>query len=292
MTSPIAFLRRGLGAAMIGLAALTGAASAQDVAVVPAARDALPAAIRDAGVLKVATSYQWAPFAFVDDAGKPDGIDLRLVKILAAKLGLEAQFDDLTFPSIIPGVQNGRYDIGVNQMGITAERAAAVDFVPYFRSGYGLLVRNGTTGVDINSLCGHSLSLTQGSAQVAIAEEISADCLAKGNKAIEMAFYPNSAATYMAVANGRGDGFMTARAVGVHIARMNSAQLQMTDALLPNKTTLSGIVVGKGKTELQNALTLALISAHEDGTYQCIMGAFEVPDAVLDVEAIKTPPSF
>ena len=42
-------------------------------------------------------------------AARPIGIDIRLVRLLAAKLGLRAQFEDIKFPTIIPGVTSGRY---------------------------------------------------------------------------------------------------------------------------------------------------------------------------------------
>ena len=56
-------LKKAIAALVIGLAAGT-AAQAQDV--VQEARDALPEAVRDSGVLSIATSLQWAPFGYVD----------------------------------------------------------------------------------------------------------------------------------------------------------------------------------------------------------------------------------
>ena len=210
---------------------------------------------------------------------------------LAAKLGLEAEFDNIKFPSIVPGVQTGRYAAGVNQMGITAERAEVVAFVPYFNSKYGLLVPTGKTDIDINDLCGVKLALTQGSSQIAVAEQLSAKCEADGKEPIGMDFYPNSADTYLAVANGRGDGFLTARAVGVYTAQMND-KLEMTDGILDGRSSISGIVVSKEDPAMQEALTLALVSAVEDGSYAEILEHFGVPEGMLSIEQIQNPPSF
>ena len=256
--------------------------------VVEAARAALPASVRSAGVLKIATSLQWPPFAFTSEAGAPDGIDIRLMKLLAEKLGLRPEIEDVKFPSIVPGVASGRFDAGVDQINITAERAKVVDFVPYSKDGMGLLVRKGTTGVDVNDLCGRTLVLTQGSAQVGIAEKLSAKCVAAGQKAIAFLFYPNSADTYLALANGRGDGFLIGKASGVYIAKGND-KLSMTEATLPDFLTVSGIVVGKGNTAMAEALRLALESAVADGSYQKILDAFGVPDGALTVEQIRNP---
>jgi polar amino acid transport system substrate-binding protein len=273
------------GLALAGLAIFGLAAPAASQDVVEAARAALPAAVRDAGVLNVATSLQWAPFAYASESGEAVGIDISLIKVLAAKLGLEPRFEDIKFPSIIPGVQTGRYEVGVNQIGITADRLKVVDLLPYFNSGYGLLIRKGVTGIDVNDLCGKTLALTQGSSQIAVAEELSAKCAEQSKPKIEMVFYPNSADTYLAVANGRGDGFLTARAVGIYISKGNP-KLEVAPGALEGRSTLSGIVIGKDSA-LYEAMQLALESAVEDGSYTAVLDAFGVADGAISLDRIK-----
>lgn len=274
------------GLALLGLAALglIGHASAQGV--VDAARAALPEATRQSGLLKVATSLQWAPFDYASETGEPEGIDIRLIKLLATKLGLKPTFEDIKFPAIIPGVQAGRYDVGVNQFGVTDERRKIVSLLPYFNSGYGLLVRKGATAIDVNNLCGKTLALTQGSAQIAIAEKLSAACVAANKPKIEMTFYPDSADTYLAVANGRGDGFLTARAVGVYIAKGNP-KLDVAPGALTGMDSISGIVVGKANDGLYKALLLAMESAVADGSYAAVLERFGVVDGALTLEQIR-----
>ncbi|MBV9537984.1 MAG: ABC transporter substrate-binding protein [Acidisphaera sp.] len=292
MTSPPPAKRAGRLATMLAcafalLAALfPGLCAAQSVN--DQARAALPGALRDSGVLKVATSLQWPPFDFQAANGQPDGLDIRLVRLLAAKLGLRPQFEDVKFPSIVPGVQSGRFDIGVDQIGITPERARVVDFVPYYDSGYGLLVRQGEESLDVNHLCGHTLVLTQASAQVGVAQELSGACTAAGDKPIALLYFPDSADTYLALANGRGDGFLTDRAVGVYIARGNQ-KLAMTSGSLAGHTLLSGIVVAKGNDALRAALRQALAGAVADGSYARLMSDFGVPEGALTVAQINAP---
>ncbi len=270
-----------------GLAAgLAATADAQQI--LESARATLPPAMRDAGVLKVATSLQWAPFDYKSETGETVGLDISLIKLLSAKLGLKPEFTDLKFPSIVPGVSGGRFDVGVNQIGITAERAKVADFVPYFNSGYGLVVQKGRTDLDVNHLCGKSLSLTTGSSQIAVAEDISKKCVAAGQGAISMTFYPDSADTYLAVANGRGDGFLVGKATGVYISKGNP-KLQMTDAVLPDRLTISGIVVAKGNDKLHGALLAALESAVEDGSYKALLDEYGVADGALTVETMRKP---
>ena len=278
-----------LRAVWLGLVCLAAIGTAQAAEpVVEAARAALPATVQSAGILRVATSLQWPPYAYTAESGKPDGIDVELMTLLAEKLGLRPDIQDVKFPAIVPGVSSGRFDAGVNQINITAERAKTVDFVPYSSDGMGLLVRKGTTGIDVNHLCGHTLVLTQGSAQVGIAEGLSADCVKAGDKPIATLFYPSSADTYLALANGRGDGFLIGHASGVYIAKGND-KLGMAPGLLAGRSSISGIVVAKGDAAMATALRLALESAIADGSYQKLLDKFGVPDGAVSVDQIRHP---
>lgn len=274
------------GAALVASGFLWPAAAAD---VVPAARAALPEAVRASGVLRIATSLQWPPFGYQTDAGDADGIDIRLIKVLAEKLGLKPEFENVRFPAIVPGVANGRFELGANQLGITPEREQVVRFVVYFRSQLGLLVRRGVTGIDVNNLCGRTLALTQGSSQVAVAQTLSERCVKEGKREISFLFFPNSADTYLAVSNGRGDGFLTGKATGLWVARHND-KLEMTASTLPETASLSGMVVAKDNTAMYEALRLALESAIADGSYGRILDEYGVREGGLTAEEVRNPP--
>lgn len=254
----------------------------------PAARAALPDKIRQSGTLEVATSLQWPPFDFKSESGQPDGIDIRLATALAKRLGLTPRFTDVKFPAIVPGVSTGRFDIGVDQLAETPERQKVVQFVDYYGSALGLLVRNGTTRIDVTHLCGRTLALTQGSSQVAVAQHLSAQCTASGEKPIALLYYPDSADTYLAVANGRGDGFLTDQAVGVYIARQNN-KLAMTPGTLRDTRSLAGIVIAKDNDQLAKALRLALLDMMHDGSYRKLLAEYGVADAALSPAEVEKP---
>lgn len=273
--------------AMFGLA--LGASLAAATEVVAAAREALPAAVKNAGVLRLVTSLQWPPFDYKNDKGEAEGIDIDLITLLSEKLGLKLELTNVKFPSIVPGVSTGRFDVGMDQLARTPERRKVAQFVVYFRSSLGLLVRKGVTDIDVHHLCGHTLALTQGSAQVAIAQRLSEGCVKAGKPAIGFLYYPNSADTYLAVSNGRGDGFLTGRAVGVYIAS-HDAKLHMTQPTLADTSELAGIVIAKGNDQLAKALRLALESAIEDGSYAKILKKYGAEDGALTLAEVRNPP--
>jgi polar amino acid transport system substrate-binding protein len=266
-------------------AALAGRAIAQSVTVSETARAALPAKVRDEGELKVATSLQWAPFAYRSDKGEPTGIDISLMKVIAAKLGLKPTFDDLKFPAIVPGVSTGRYHVGVDQIAISPERLAAVDMVPYFDTASAVLVPAGKTIKDLGNLCGMTFVVTQGSYQVRQLQQLSDACVARGAQPIAQQLYPSSAETLLAIANGRGDAFLTAAPQGVYIARINP-KVELVKGDVPNlERSPAGIALEKGNSAMRKALALA--SAIEDGSYKAILDEYGVPGGAVPIETVR-----
>jgi polar amino acid transport system substrate-binding protein len=274
--------------AALGLVfALGGHATAQSIAVSEPARAALPAKVRDGGELKVATSLQWAPFAYRSDKGEPTGIDIALMKVIAAKLGLKPTFDDLKFPAIVPGVSTGRYQVGVDQIAISPERLAAVDMVPYFDTASAVLVPAGKTIKDLGNLCGMTFVVTQGSYQVRQLQQLSDACVARGAQPIAQQLYPSSAETLLAIANGRGDAFLTAAPQGVYIARVNP-KVELVKGDVPNlERSPAGIVLEKGNADMRKAIALALASTIEDGSYKAILDEYGVPNAAVPIDTVR-----
>ncbi len=272
---------------LLATALTVGIAHAQPVN--DAARAALPDAIRTAGVLKVATALQWPPFDFQGADGTPQGLDIDLVHAIAARLGLTAAFTDVKFPAITPAVSNGRFDIGVDEIDDTPDRRKSVQIVDYYVAGVQLLVRQGGPAIDIGHLCGHTLAVTQGSGQVAMAQKVSSDCTAANQPPIALMFYPASADSYLAVANGRGDGFLTDPAMGVYVSQHNG-KLSLQGGTLPGSVQAAGIVVGKDNTALATALRIALKSLAQDGTYQKILTQYGVGDSAVSAKDMDAPP--
>lgn len=270
---------------LVGLTA--GQATAQTVAVSDAARAALPAKVRDSGELRIATALQWAPFAYRNEKEEAVGIDISLMKVIAAKLGLKPMFDDMKFPSIIPGVSSGRYNVGVNQLSMSPERLGAVDMIPYFQSTSVLLVPAGKTVKDLANLCGMTFVVTQGSVQVRQLNQLSEACTKRGDKPIVQQLYPSSAESLLAVSNGRGDAFLTAAPQGVYISRVNK-KVELVPGDVPNvERQPAGIAMEKGNAAMRKAISLALASAIEDGSYKAILKEFAVENSAVPIEDVR-----
>ena len=78
--------------------------------------------------LIMATNASFPPYEFVGDDGNFAGIDVEIAGLIAEKLGLTLEIQDVEFGSIIGGVQSGKFDMGMAGMTVTEERLQSVNF--------------------------------------------------------------------------------------------------------------------------------------------------------------------
>ena len=94
----------------------------------------------EAGKLIMATNATFPPYEMTTDAGDFEGIDVEIAQAIADKLGLKLEVTDIAFDSIIPGVQTGKYDIGLAGMTVTDERLEQVNFTDSYATGIQVVI--------------------------------------------------------------------------------------------------------------------------------------------------------
>lgn len=250
----------------------------------------LPAKVREAKAFDAVATFSWPPFAFLEAQDQPAGLDIDLLSAIAERLGVKAGFTTSKVAAIST-LNSGRSDMALGQLGITKSRLDAADFVPYLKSGWRLLVRAGDTEkFSAENLCGLTLSATQGTSQVAIIQEVSKVCEADGKPAIILQEYPNTPASFLALENGRGDGYLVSEAVSVYL-QSTSTSLKIAPGSIVEPTIYSGFGLRKGEADFAEALTLALEAMYDDGSYQAIFEKYGIPGAALTREQLRTAPA-
>jgi arginine/lysine/histidine/glutamine transport system substrate-binding/permease protein len=117
-------------------------------------------------VWTVGTDPTYAPFGMADGAsGELRGFDIDLIQAIAQRSGHRLQLTPLPFDGLIPALQARNLDLAISAMTITAERAETVDFSrPYFAAGLGIVVREGTRGINtLKDLEGRTIAVQIGS---------------------------------------------------------------------------------------------------------------------------------
>lgn len=84
--------------------------------------------------LTVVTNAEFPPYEY-KEGDEVIGIDAEVAKAIADKLGMKLEIVDTKFDSIIPGVQSGKYDMGMAGMTVTPEREKNVAFSDSYATG-------------------------------------------------------------------------------------------------------------------------------------------------------------
>ena len=108
--------------------------------------------IQSAGKLVIATSPDWPPYEYIDDAGNVVGTDILMAKWMAEQLGVELEIQEMAFDACLAAVAMGDVDMVVAGLTYDEERTNAMDLTGiYWNEGdQGLLVKKGM-GATYNS---------------------------------------------------------------------------------------------------------------------------------------------
>lgn len=117
------------------------------------AKDDEPASdASDAAKLTMATEATFPPYEYYDGDAIV-GIDVEVAQAIAEKLGMELEVTDIAFDSIIPGIQTGKYDMGMAGMTVTDERKEQVSFSDSYATGVQVvIVRDGSAITSVDDL--------------------------------------------------------------------------------------------------------------------------------------------
>ena len=94
------------------------------------------------GTLKFYNSADSEPLSYYGANQTLIGYEVHLVYLIAKELDMKVIPTVTQFDSLIPALQSGKADIVLSCMTITDERKETVDMVPYYDSGFAVLVRD------------------------------------------------------------------------------------------------------------------------------------------------------
>lgn len=159
-------------------AADAGTESSSDTAS-DSSSDDLLSTIKERGYITVAMEGTWAPWTYHDEDDNLVGFDVEVAKAVADELGVDVQYQEGEWDGLLAGVQSGRYDIMVNGVGYTEERAQAYTFSdPYCYNKTALIVRGDNEDIkSLDDLKGKTTCNSANSTYQLIAEEYGANVL-------------------------------------------------------------------------------------------------------------------
>lgn len=134
------------------------------------------ARIQEAGQITVAMEGTWAPWTYHDENDELVGFDVEVAQKIAEKLGVKVVFVEGEWDGLLAGLDAGRYDIMVNGVEYTEERAEKYDFSePYGYIKTAIIVNGDNTDIQsFEDLNGKTTANTISSTYAQLAESYGA----------------------------------------------------------------------------------------------------------------------
>lgn len=216
--------------------------------------------VKAAGKLVVGVEGTYPPFTYHDDNGELTGLDVELGKALAEKLGVEVEFQEAAWDSLLIGIDTERFDTVINSVSITDERAEKYDFSdPYYYEARRVVVRADDDSIHSpEDLNGKKIATNTTNAFIPWYEE----------QGVEVVGIDTSGEAIDLLLSGRVDF------VGTSVPVLNAYLQEHPDAadkvkeafVIPNSEDVIAILVRKGEPEFLDAINAALAELREEGT--------------------------
>ncbi|MGB7423130.1 MAG: amino acid ABC transporter substrate-binding protein [Comamonas sp.] len=219
------------------------------------------AAIQKAGTIRIGTEGTYAPFTFHQTSdNKLVGFDVDIGRAVAAKLGVRAEFIEGKWDGLIAGLNVNRYDVVINQVGISAERQAKYDFSrPYIASAAALIVRD-----DENNIKGFADLKGKRSAN-SISSNFAKLAERNGAQVVAVQGFNDAVALLLA---GRVDATVNDYLSYLDFKKQQpQAKVKVVARDDSAEFGVSGILMRKGQAQLKAAIDKALGEIIADGTY-------------------------
>ena len=260
-----------------------GSATTAAQAVDQALAAKVPDAIKSDGTIKIGVDSTYAPSEFLDTDGKTViGFDVDLFNAVAAKLGLKTAWQSAKFDAIIPGVQSGKYEIGISSFTINPDRKKQVNMVSYFNAGTQWATKKGNpSGIQPDNACGKKVAVQTSTVQDTedLPKKLKA-CTSSGKPAFTVDRYQDQGQATASVVTGKDDAMLADSPVVAYAVKQSKDQLEALGDIY--EAAPYGYVVKKDQTDFAQALADAVKALISDGTYKSVLEKWGVAAGAID----------
>ena len=281
-TAALALTGCGGGSSESSGGSATPSASLPSVSADEALAAQVPQAVAEDGVITVGSDSTYAPSEFLAEDGETIiGFDVDLFTLVAAKLGLKAEFTTASFDSIIAGVGSGRYEVGVSSFTINPEREAQATMISYYSAGTQWATKkDNPAGIDPDNACGARIAVQKGTVQVDDVTARSQACVAAGKPEITIDQYEAQSDATAAIVSGKDDAGLADSPVMAYAVKQTNGQLELLGDVYDSAPY--GYVVPLDQTQFAQAIADAVKALIADGSYQQVLENWGVQSGAID----------
>ena len=209
------------------------------------AQEALDAIMKSKSI-KIAIPTDYPPYGFVGTDLQPQGLDVDMAKLIAAKLGAKVELVPVTSANRVPYLQTRKADLVISTLGKNAEREKVIDFTsaysPFFQAVFA------PKSLQIKSfadLAGKSVAVTRGAMED---QELAKVIPATG---VDVKRFEDNNATIAAFVAGQTQVVATSASVAGNMMAKNPQVNAEYKLLLKDSPNFIGVAKGEDKLRLK-----------------------------------------
>lgn len=226
--------------------------------------------IQKAGKLTIATSPDFPPFESLGENGEVAGIEIEILSLICQELGVELDIQQMDFESVLPGVQAGKYDLGVSGISVTPDREENTLFtVPYCLAAQAIVVLKDSPITCKADLAGKTISVQTATT----AEEY---CMAQG---YTVNAYTANADAQEALLSGKVQAWVIDDLTAAEMVKLYNAEHGETMIVLSEAMTTEpyAFALKLGDDDLAEAINAVINKLIADGTVAALFEKYDAP---------------
>ena len=221
--------------------------------------------IKSKGKIVVGLSADYAPYEFhamIDGKDTISGFDVELAKQIAKDLGVELEFKEMEFNSLIAALQAKQIDMIISGMNPDEKRKQQIDFSDiYYEAQHGVLVNASDVNnyKKVDDLTGKIIGAQLGSTQQKIAEE--------QVKAQSLQLLPDVNNLILELKTGKINAIITEEPVA-KMAIKNNPDIALSEIKFPAEGGGNAVGMIKGSPKLVESVNSTIKRLKESGDFE------------------------
>ena len=217
--------------------------------------------VQKAGKLTIATSPDFPPFESLE-GGEVVGIEPDIMKLICDKLGVEAEFVQMDFDSVLIGIQAAKYDCAMSGITVTADRQKNMLFTdPYYNAAQVIVVTEGSAITGKADLAGKTASVQTGTTA-------ESGCQDEG---IDVQAFAANADAKAALTTGKVDAWVVDNLTASQMVEAGDGLVILEEKLTEEPYAFA---FAMGSEDLVAAINTALNELMADGTVEGIFESY------------------
>ena len=217
--------------------------------------------VQKAGKLMVATSPDFPPFESLEGDAVV-GIEPDIMALIGEKLGVEVEFVQMDFDSVLIGIQAAKYDCAMSGITVTPDRQKNMLFTdPYYNAAQVIVVPEGSAITGKADLAGKVASVQTGTTA-------ESGCQDEG---IEVQAFAANADAKAALTTGKVDAWVVDNLTAIQMVEEGDGLVILDEKMTEEPYAFA---FAMGSEDLVAAINEALAALIADGTVESIFASY------------------